>query len=118
MSDLHDELVALERDGWEALSGGDPAEFYGRVLAPQAIMVFSFGALTRADAVVAMAQAPPWDEHELSDVHVHELAPGLAVVVYRVRARRRNDDPYEAMLASTYVRIDDDWRLALHQQSP
>ena|SRR5690554_2476740 len=116
MSDFHDGLVALEREGWRALSGGDPAEFYGRVLTPQAVMVFAFGALTRADAVAAMAQAPPWDEHELLDVQVHEVAASVAVVVYRVRARR-GDDPYEAMLASTYVRIGDDWRLALHQQS-
>ena len=113
----HDELVALEREGWAALSGGDPAAFYDRVLASHAVMVFSFGALNRDDAVAAMAQAPPWDEHELSDVEVRELAPGIAVVVYRVQARR-GDEPYEAMLASTYVCIGDDWRLAMHQQSP
>ena len=42
MRDLQGELVALEREGWAGLSGGDPAAFYDRVLASHAVMVFPF----------------------------------------------------------------------------
>ncbi|WP_193746330.1 nuclear transport factor 2 family protein [Demequina aestuarii] len=112
------ELVALERDGWEALTSGHAREFYDDVLASEAVMVFPFGVMERDDAIDGMAESRRWQDYELEDVTVHDLGEGLAVVAYRVRARRVEEPPFEAMLSSTYVRSSDGWQMMLHQQSP
>lgn len=117
-ADSMEVLVDLERAGWEALSGGDPEGFYDEVLTDHAVMVFPFGAMGRAEAIASMASAPPWDEFTIEHAQVHEVAAGVATLAYRVRARRGEDDTYEAMLTSTYVDEGGQWRLALHQQSP
>ncbi|MFW2512911.1 nuclear transport factor 2 family protein [Demequina sp. SO4-13] len=113
-----EQLVALERHGWESLTNGHAREFYDDVLADEAVMVFPFGVMERDDAIDGMAESRRWQDYELEDVTVHDLGEGLAVVAYRVRARRVEEPPFEAMLASTYVRSSEGWRMMLHQQSP
>lgn len=113
-----EQLVALERDGWDALTTGHAREFYDDVLTREAVMVFPFGAMERDDAIDGMAESRRWRDYSLDHVEVHELGAGLAVVTYHVHAERDEEDPYDAMLASTYVRSRGGWRMMLHQQSP
>ena len=111
-------LVELERQGWDALKNGAGREFYDALLADGAVMVFPFGVMERHDAIDGMAQAQPWQDYRLDDVTVHPVAADIAVVAYRAWAQRDGDEAYEAMLASTYVRRNGDWRMVLHQHSP
>jgi uncharacterized protein YchJ len=60
----------------------------------------------------------PWDWHELDDEVVLPLGDDAAAVTYRARARRGDREVYTALIASTFVRVDGRWRLALHQQTP
>jgi hypothetical protein len=60
---------------------------------------------------------PPWDRYDISDERVLDLTPDSALLVYKVDADR-GDMHYTALLNSTYVREDGEWRLALHQQTP
>ncbi|MFW7414615.1 nuclear transport factor 2 family protein [Demequina sp. SO4-18] len=113
-----EQLVALETHGWEALTNGHAREFYDDVLTEDAVMVFPFGVMERDDAIDGMAESRRWQDYELEDVTVHDLGSGVAVVAYRVRARRVEEPPFEAMLSSTYMRSSDGWRMMLHQQSP
>ena len=69
------------------------------------------------DQVIASMQGEPWASFELSDERVLALGDGAALVAYRGRARRGEVD-YTALFNSTYVRVDGDWRMALHQQTP
>ncbi len=119
MSD-HDDLIALERSAWEALSssGDAAAEFYERVLADEVLMLLPGGMVidSRDDVINAM-RGEPWSSFELSDERVVDLGPASAVVAYKATARRGDDD-YTALFNSTYVRDGDTWRLALHQQTP
>jgi hypothetical protein len=39
-------------------------------------------------------------------------------VVYRVNAQRAGEEPYAAIVSSTFLRGDGRWLLAFHQQSP
>ena len=111
-------LVELEREGWAALAAGHGADFYREQLAPEAAMAFPFGVLTRAEAIDAMASAPPWATYELRDAQVVPLTPDAGVVVYAVEARREGQAPFRAVVSSTFVRDGDSWKLAFHQQSP
>ena len=48
-----------------------------------------------------------------------DLTPDSAVLAYRVAASRpRRTTSTTRSLNSTYVREGDEWRLALHQQTP
>jgi hypothetical protein len=113
-----EQLVALEHEGWDALTNGHAREFYDHLLTSEAVMVFPFGVMERADAIDGMAESRRWQDYSLDHVDVHDLGAGLAVVTYHVHAEREGEAPFEAMLASTYVRSRGGWRMMLHQQSP
>jgi hypothetical protein len=114
---LHDLLLGLEREGWEALSSGRGGAYYREHLAANALMAFPFGVMTRQDAIEAMASAPPWSMFEIHDARVVALTADSGVLVYRAVAQRTGDAPYFAVISSTYVRQGGSWKLAFHQQS-
>ncbi len=114
------EITDLERSGWEALSSGADAalDFYGRVLDTSVTMLLPGGLVIteRADALESMSGAP-WSSFALADVGVTALTSDTALVTYSVTARR-SDAEYSALISSVYVRRDDGWRMAFHQQTP
>jgi hypothetical protein len=115
-----DVLMALERDGWEALGTGvdEARAYYGQVLHAHPLMLLP-GPLvvTGRAAVLDSLSGTPWSDYELLDVSVHQVRPDLAVVAYRARAVREQKE-YRALIGSTYVREGTAWRLAIHQQTP
>lgn len=116
-----EELLELERKGWEALStSGEAAQaFYAENLATNVLMLLPGGiVLDNRDEVIKSMGGAPWTSFELSDERVLELVEGSAVVSYRATARRGGSEPYTALFNSTYVREGDAWRLAVHQQTP
>lgn len=117
---MEEELLSLERAGWEALSSSGEAatDFYREVLAAEVLMLFPGGMVVDdRDAVIASMGGAPWTSFELSDERVLALGDSAAVVAYRARASRGGDE-YEALVNSTYVHQDGAWKLALHQQTP
>lgn len=115
-----DELIALETDGWQALSAGGAAatEFYERVLDDAAVMLLPGGMrMTERDAILQSMSGAPWSSFAIEDPQVVWLGPDGAVVVYGVVAER-DGAAYSALISSAYVRRDGAWRLALHQQTP
>jgi hypothetical protein len=115
---LAERLIALEHEGWEALSSGAGGAYYRERLTGDALMAFPFGVLTREATIEAMDAAPPWERFEIRDPRVVALGPDSGVVVYEVTAQRAGEDPYAAVVSSTFVRDGDTWKLAFHQQSP
>lgn len=113
-----EELEALERRGWEALSGADGAAYYANVMADDGLMVFPGILLDRAQSLRAIAGAPPWASFDLEDVRIVEAGPDGAIVTYRATAQREGEAPYRAWMSSVYARRGGSWRLVLHQQSP
>jgi hypothetical protein len=117
--DTHDELLELERAAWEALSTeGAAGPFYDKALARDVLVLLPGGMVIddRQQVVDSMA-GTPWDRYEISEVRVLPLTPDSAVLAYRVEADR-GDTHYRALLNSTFVREDGEWRMALHQQTP
>jgi hypothetical protein len=116
---MNDELIALEERGWEALAAGTGAALYAEVCTDDALMVFPGGMVLDRDGVVgSLRDSPPWAGYDLYDLRVVPLGDGAGVVVYRAEARRDGEEPYRAVMASTYVRVGGRWRLAMHQQTP
>ncbi len=115
-----DDLIALERQGWEALSADGPTAgaFYDRILDEQCVMLLPGGMVLddRAGIVEAMS-GRPWSRYALEDPRCLRPTADTAVVHYGVVAERDGDE-YSALMSSLYVRRESGWRLAFHQQTP
>ncbi len=113
-----EQLLSLEKRLWT----NDPA-IYESTLVPEAALVFAeTGLISRERAVDAIrqenAEQRRWAEVTFSDVHVSRLVDDAVLLHYRVRARWEHEDaPIVALASSVYVRRDDGWKLALHQQT-
>jgi hypothetical protein len=115
-----DEVLDIEHAGWQALAmaGAAPA-FYDQVLDDEIVFLLPGGLRVdnRVDVIDSLSGAP-WDWYRIDDAHVLALGDGVACVHYRAAAQRGDEPVYEALMASTYVRRPDGWRLAVHQQTP
>jgi hypothetical protein len=111
------DLEALERQGWDALSGPSGAEFYEQNMLDEGVMVFPGMVMSKADAISTMRTVVPWSSYHLDDVRVIRAGSDVGLVIYRAAAVRENK-PYEATMTSVYIRRDGEWRLLVHQQSP
>lgn len=60
LDDVRDRLLALEHEGWRSLCEGTGADFYGRLMTPEAVMVLAHGfVLDRHQVRASLADAPP-----------------------------------------------------------
>ncbi|MCD0445646.1 nuclear transport factor 2 family protein [Glycomyces sp. A-F 0318] len=114
-----DELLKLERSGWDSLCDGTGAEFYGSIMTDDGRMILAHGfALDRSQVIASLADAPPWAGYEITDAYLIRLGGHNAVLGYTGRAWRDGSEPeFNALMSSAYVRTDDGWRLALYQQT-
>jgi hypothetical protein len=109
------ELLEAEGEFWRA--AGD-RERYATNLAADAIHVFPGWGVAKREAVLSgVAEAEPWTTFSIEDPELLILSDESAALVYRARAQRGNEPPYEAAITSVYRRCDGSWKLALHQQT-
>jgi hypothetical protein len=114
MADTDSKLWRLEKQFW--LGGADVYEQY---LADSSVMVFAGMVLTKLQTVDAIASGSRWTSVSFTDQRVVRLTPDAVALIYRASgSRERQQAPYSALVSSVYVRDDEDWKLALHQQSP
>ncbi|MBE9159771.1 nuclear transport factor 2 family protein [Nodosilinea sp. LEGE 06152] len=115
------DLAAIERQGWQALStkGTAGQQFYSQVLHDRAVMLLPGGMVLRGKAdILAALAAQPWQSFHLEDLEVMVLSPAAGIVTYRVSAQRAGNAPYAALISSTYAMSDGEFKLMLHQQTP
>jgi len=115
------ELLRLEQAGWTSLCDSTGADFYGRIMTDDGVMVLAHGEVLDRDAVIAsLNDAPPWRAYEIADERLVELGSDAAALVYTGRAFRGQDSEpaFTALMSSVYVRDAGGWRLALYQQTP
>lgn len=112
-----EDLLCLERAGWDSLCSSWGAEFYGDLMTDDGLMVLVNGAVLDRDAVTAsLGAAPAWDGYRISEEQLVPLGEDAAVLVYRASAHR-GDVEFEALMASTYRVVEGRPRLALYQQT-
>jgi hypothetical protein len=114
-------IVEFEQQGWRALSApGDTAkEFYAGLLADDAIMIFPGGLLIEGkERILQSMTAQPWTSFRIEEPQVISLSESVSVLAYRVTAQREGRDAYKALVSSTYVVLEGNWKLAVHQQTP
>lgn len=113
---MKDEILKIEKGFWM-----DGADYFERFLADDAVLVLPHpvGVLKRADAVASVHGAPRWSAIEIEDQKWAWLHEEVAVLTYRVTARREGEvKPYRALISSLYTPFPKTWKLAFHQQTP
>ena len=115
-----EELLQIERRGWQSLCDGSGDKFYGELMTATAVMVLANGAvMNRDDVIRSLADAPTWDEYRIEDPRLIEAGADTGILVYRgIAARRSDPEPFAAVMTSTYVRTVGGLRLAAYQQTP
>ncbi|WP_240190716.1 nuclear transport factor 2 family protein [Aeromicrobium sp. YIM 150415] len=117
MDAILEELLTLERAGWDALCSSSGAGFYGDLMTEDGVMVLADGSVfDRAAVVTSLDGAPAWDEYTIDDPRLVRVGDEAALV-YAAEARR-GDTTFVARMSSVYVHEGDRWRLALYQQTP
>jgi hypothetical protein len=119
MPELLEELTALERRGWDALCDGSGDEFYGELMTEDGLMVLANGqVMTRPQVAAALRDAPAWDGYEIDAPQLVTAGQDGAAIVYRARAVRAGQPPFEGVMTSLYVQVMGRWRLAMYTQTP
>jgi hypothetical protein len=68
---------------------------------------------------VKMAADKPWKDVQMQDVVLHQVTPDCVIVAYHGQGRRDGDEaPHRSSIASTYVKRDGRWQLALTAHQP
>src|SRR5699024_1638200 len=109
------ELMRLEHQGWASLCDGTGADFYGRLMTPDAVMVLAHGlALDREAVIASLGDAPPWQTYEIRDERLVQVDSDTAALVYTGHASRGSGGHFHALMSTVYTRRDGQWRLALY----
>lgn len=117
--DTLQELVELERAGWQSLCDGSGSEFYASLMTHDALMILADGmTMTREAVAEALRYAPPWASFSIADPQLVSPRDDVAILVYVGTGFRDEGDAFTAAMSSTYVREASGWRLALYQQTP
>jgi hypothetical protein len=67
------ELIQVERKGWEALCSAEAVTYYRQHLTEDALMAFRFGVMDRDEVLSAMAAAGPWASFDMETPRVIQL---------------------------------------------
>ena len=113
---LERELGELEFRFWKGTRN-----FYDEHLAAEAKAAYPdpVGILDRQAIIDAIDDGARWERVDMENMALVEPAPGVALITYRAKARRLGEDQaYEALVGSVYVKEDGVWKLAFIQQTP
>ncbi|QBS39697.1 nuclear transport factor 2 family protein [Nocardia sp. CS682] len=119
-TELLNELLEVERRGWDSLCDGTGADFYGLLMTGDAVMVLAHGmVLGRAEVIAALNDSPPWRTYEILEPRVVDGGVDSKVLVYTGVAYREGDTPaFRGLMSSVYLRAGGEWKLVLYQQTP
>ncbi len=113
-----DHLTSLEHQGWMSLCESRGGLFYSDLMTADGLMVLVNGMVLDRDTVAdSLDQSPAWDSYEILEPGLIPLGGKAAALVYRARAMRGDEEPFEALMCSTYRLEKGEPRLALYQQT-
>jgi uncharacterized protein (TIGR02246 family) len=116
MTRATDEVLELERQFW---TRADDPDHFRSSYADEGLTVLEPMGFIGKDQAVKMVADRPWNEVEMEDVEIREVTPDVVIVAYHGTGRRDGDkEPYRGSIASTYVRQDGRWQLALTAHQP
>jgi len=117
---VREEIIAIERQAWEAWKRKDAA-FFRNLLLPNAVYVSATGLSTRED----IAHGIETDNckvggYVLRNEEVHSISPDVALLTLRAMSDVMcGDQPVhsDAWSTTVYVRSGDTWKASFHQET-
>jgi hypothetical protein len=111
---LEQDLMAIEQQLW---TGGHEA--YETNVDQRCLVAFKevAGMMTNKD-IAATAENGRWKVVSLRPKGIANLSETSVVITYEYSAKRKDNEPYHALVSSGYVKRLDGWKLAFHQQTP
>ena len=111
---LAEELLAIEKHFW---TGGP--EVYRRHADERCLIAFAemAGVMSNGD-IAKSAEKGRWKDISIEQKGLARLSDTAAVITYECAAKRKDGQPYRALVSSGYVKRADGWKLAFHQQTP
>jgi hypothetical protein len=112
--ELSQELLAIEKHFWT----GDP-EVYRRHADERCLIAFAemAGVMSNED-IAKSAEKGRWKDVSFDQKGLARLSDTAAVITYECTAKRKDGQPYRALVSSGYVKRAGGWKLAFHQQTP
>lgn len=114
-----DILLELEEQGWDSLTQSQGGNFYGEIMTPDALMILVNGMILDYETIKSdLNNSEPWDSYEITHPQLLNISKNTATLIYSASASRKKDDkPFQAIMASTYTLVEDEIKLALYQQT-
>ena len=114
--------MELEQASWQSLVDGTGRSHFRDLLTDDAVVLLPgvgvVAGVATGEAALDRISNSTWAWFRIRSPKVVQLAEPVAVITYRLIARRDFDVEYQALVSSTYVFEGDGWRLAHHQQTP
>ena len=118
MKDLLDELLDLERAGWQSLCDSTGSDHYGNLMTDSGRMVLANGAvMSRDDVIDALKDAAPWSSFSIDDPVATALSDDVAAIIYSGTGHTGDGEDFIGVMTSVYVRRVSRWKLVLYQQT-
>lgn len=116
MSKTTDNILDIEKGFW---TEADKPGYFEQHVADAGLSVIEPMGFIEKQEVMKSPADRPWGKVEMLDVQVRQLTPDCVILAYHGRGHRDGDEkPYQGSIASTYVRIDGSWKLALSAHQP
>lgn len=110
-------LLKLEKQGWDCLTKSKGADFYGALMTNNALMILVNGMTLEYRTIVqSLNNAEPWDSYEIKDPRLLNINDNVATLIYSVTAKRGNSE-FVALNSSTYSMVNGEIKLNLYQQT-
>ena len=112
--ELSEQLLAIEKHFW---TGGPEA--YRQHADDRCLIAFAemAGVMSNED-IAKSAEKYRWRDISIEQKGLARLSDTAAVITYECSAKRKDGQPYRALVSSGYVNRGDGWKLAFHQQTP
>lgn len=116
MSSSKDEILNLERQFWQATDAG----FYRETMDEGAVIVMEPAGFLDKPTAVKMADSGQagFTDVEIHDVKAVDLTPDCAAIAYHGEGTSRQGKRQRSSVASTYVRRNGSWKLAMTTHQP
>jgi len=116
LSQIADEILAIEKSFW---TQADNPRFFEENLADEGISAIEPMGFIAKQQAVKMAADKPWKDVEMKDVVLQQVTPDCVIVAYHGQGTRDGDEaPHRSSIASTYVKRNGRWQLALTAHQP
>ncbi|OJJ96921.1 nuclear transport factor 2 family protein [Aspergillus aculeatinus CBS 121060] len=121
---IRDDLLAMERRLWTALTSADPGPEIKKMSNDDANFLFpkrDILTLQSKDPSLSEALKPPFhhfEEYELKDVRVLIIDLMAGTVTYKINARLRGKIHFNGTGSTTWSQgSDGEWRIVVHQET-